>query len=185
MAARLAIRPHEVRVWLRGGSACYFSASAFRSAAYCSKIGPKSGSLLAIAGSSSPENTSVSWNRVAVPSGLGVSEYVRTPRNITGLPSRHTISLLGTKRVTLTLKVLPGASGTCILTVPPSSISPAMLVRVEFQRTMSSTLVRIVHTLSGGARISADTVHCIRKVDRVFTTLISVVDIGDNIPARR
>src|SRR5215471_14026493 len=53
-----------------------------------------------------------------------------------------------------------------------------MLVRVEFQRTMSSALVRIVHTLSGGAWISADTVHCIRKVDRVFTALISVVDIG-------
>ena len=158
----------------------YLSDSAFRSAAYCSKIGSKSGSLPAIAGSRNPENTSVILNRV-VPSGLGASEYVRTPRNITGLPCRHTISSLGTNRVTLSLKVLPGASGTFILTIPPGSMSPSILVRVEFQRTMSSALVRIVHTLSGGAWISADTVHCIRKVDRVFTVLISVVGIGPRV----
>src|SRR5215510_8987335 len=146
-------------------------------------MGPKSGSLPAIRGSMSPEKSSVSWNRVALPSGFDRSEYVRTPRNSDGLPWRHTISSLGSKRVTLTLKVLPGASGTCILTIPPSAMSPSMLVSVEFQCTMSSTLVRIVHTFSGGAWISADTVHCIRKVDRVFTALISVVDIGSRVYA--
>src|SRR4030095_5856070 len=103
--------------------------------------------------------------------------------NITGSPSRQTISWLGSNRVTLTLKVLPGASGTCIFTTPPGPMSPSMLVSMEFQRTISSTSVRTAHTLSGGPCISAATVHRIRKVDRVFTALISGIDIPQRVDA--
>jgi hypothetical protein len=86
--------------------------------------------------------------------------------------------------VTLTVKVRPGASGTCIFTVPPGSTFPSMLASVEFQRTMSSTRVSKAQILSGGDLISAETAHCIRNIERVFTAVMPSVVTRQSIDPR-
>ncbi len=80
--------------------------------------------------------------------------------------------------MTLTVKVLPGASGTCIRTVPPSSTSPSMLVKVEFHCVIRSTRVKIVQIFSGGAWMSVETAYCSRKVDCVCAEVMPSVGIA-------
>ena len=53
-----------------------------------------------------------------------------------------------------------------------------MLVKVEFHSVIRSTRVKIVQILSGGAWISAETVYCSRKVDRVCVEVMPSVGIA-------
>jgi hypothetical protein len=92
--------------------------------------------------------------------------------------------LFGTNRTTLIVNVWPGASGTRIFTVPPSRISPSILVKVEFQATMPSALVNSSQTVSGGAWIRAETAHRSRKGERVCTAVIALLDMtAEDIPS--
>src|SRR5262249_32694198 len=125
-------RTHGARSWPGRAADQPFSAARFRSAAYFSKIGPKSGSDPAIIGSIRPEKTST-ISKVVVRSSTLVRVNVRTPWNMGANPSRQTIRRPASNSLTLGLNVCFGAAGTRIASFCPRAMGPSMLVTVEFQ----------------------------------------------------
>jgi len=160
-----------------------FSASRFKSLAYCLNTTPKSGIAPFANGNIKPENFSSIANNDD-PSLFGFSSNVRTPLNIGANPPVQVMRSLGTTPETVGVKVRV-VPGTCTVSLAPSRICPSMRLTVEFQRGNSSALVRSRQIFSGFDRIAISTRHDIENVLCVCViegSLISLAPILTRIP---